>query len=287
METKFRRARWAAPLSFAIMLAATAPSRGADVSAWDKDSHSGLRLIAGSTPRDRGAAVLRAGIELRLDPGWKTYWRYAGDSGLPPKFDLSGSENVQSAKVLWPAPSRFPDGGGGHSIGYFGGVIFPVHIVAQDPAKPVTLRVRASYGVCDTICIPASGNTELLLNGGGASEEALLVAAEAQVPRPAAFGGDGPLAVRSARREREPGQRERVVVDVTAPQDANVSLFAEGPTAQWSLPLPEPLGDATGGSRRFAFDVDGVPPGARIEGALLRLTLIAGEDAIEVTTHIN
>lgn len=286
MNTKSRLLRWAAPLSLAIMLGATVPSRGDDASAWDKDIHSALRLIAGSTPRDRGAAVLRAGIELRLDAGWKTYWRYAGDSGLPPKFDLTGSENVQSATVLWPAPSRFPDGGGGHSIGYTGDVIFPVHIVAQDPAKPVTLRMRASYGVCEKICIPASGNTELLLNGGGASEEASLVAAEARVPRPAALGAEGSLSIRSARRERA-GERERVVVEITAPQGGNVSLFAEGPAPQWSLPLPEPLGDATGGTRSFAFDVDGVPPGTRIEGALLRLTLVAGEDAIEVTTHLD
>ncbi len=286
MTTRFHLLRWAAPLSLAIILGATVQSRGEDVSAWDKDTRSALRLIAGLTSRNGDAVTLRAGIEMQLDPGWKTYWRYAGDSGLPPKFDLSGSENVKSATVLWPAPRRFPDGAGGNSIGYLGGVIFPVHIVAQDPAKPVTLRVKINYGVCEKICVPAEGKAELLLTAGPTSKETALAAAEAQVPKPVAPGGEGPLAIRAAHLKTS-GERRRVIVDVTAPESANVDLFAEGPTPRWSLPLPQPVGDATGRARRFAFDVDGVPPGASILGARLTLTLVAGEQAIEVTTGLD
>ncbi len=275
-----------APLSVVMMLGATVQSRGEDASPWDKDTRSSLRLIAGSTLRDRSAPALRAGIELRLETGWKTYWRYAGDSGLPPKFDFAGSVNVKTATVLWPAPSRFPDGAGGNSIGYTGDVIFPVHVVAQDPGKPVTLRLQASYGVCEKICVPAAGKAELSLTGGPASEEASLAAAEARVPKPVALGTIGPLAIHGTHRDMV-DKRLKVTVEVTAPEGANVNLFAEGPTPQWSLPVPEPLGNATGTARSFAFDVDGVPPGARIEGALLKLTLVAGQEAIEVTAHLD
>jgi hypothetical protein len=41
------------------------------------------------------------------------------------------------------------------------------------------------------------------------------------------------------------------------------------------------------GARRFAFDVEGVPPGASIAGAQIKLTLAAGNDAIEVTGHLD
>jgi hypothetical protein len=34
--------------------------------------------------------------------------------------------------------------------------------------------------------------------------------------------------------------------------------------------------------RRFAFALEGLPPGARAEGAMLRLTAVAGQRAVEV-----
>src|SRR6266542_1702588 len=89
---------------------------------------------------DAPAKVVRAGIEIRLDPGWKTYWRYPGDSGVPPRFGFTRSENVASVSVLWPAPQSFSDGSG-RSIGYKDDVIFPLRIVPRDPAKPVVLRL--------------------------------------------------------------------------------------------------------------------------------------------------
>jgi DsbC/DsbD-like thiol-disulfide interchange protein len=106
------------------------------------------------------------------------------------------------------------------------------------------------------------------------------------VPKTAALGAPGPLAVRSLHRETSP-TRQRVTIDVTAPDGVEVDLFAEGPTPQWSLPLPEPVESGPGGTRRFAFDVDGVPPGESISGAPIKLTLVAGDDAIEVTAHLD
>jgi DsbC/DsbD-like thiol-disulfide interchange protein len=57
-----------------------------------------VRLMAG-TVKD---GALEAGIEIRLAPGWKTYWRYPGDSGIPPRFDWSNSRNVAGATVAFP-----------------------------------------------------------------------------------------------------------------------------------------------------------------------------------------
>jgi DsbC/DsbD-like thiol-disulfide interchange protein len=275
---------WIAPLALAGIVVTTAASRADDASAWDKDQRSALRLIAGST--GNGAPVLRAGIEMQIDPGWKTYWRYAGDSGLPPSFDFSGSENVKSATVLWPAPRRFPDGAGGNSIGYTGTVIFPVHIVPQDAGRPALLRLKAAYGVCEKICVPAGGKAELSVGGGPSGNDDALGDAEVRVPKSTALGEAGPLTIRTVHREASP-TRQRVVVDVTAPDGADIDLFAEGPTAQWSLPLPEPVESGSGGMRRFAFDVDGVPPGEKAQGAQITLTLTTGDDAIEVTTYLD
>src|SRR3979411_2289731 len=101
---------------FAI-LAVAGPARAAADSAWDGDAHAAARLITAAPLRDSVIPTLRAGIEIRLGPGWKTYWRYPGDSGVPPRFDFAGSDNVLRAKVLYPAPHLFTDETG-NSLGY-------------------------------------------------------------------------------------------------------------------------------------------------------------------------
>src|SRR5262245_15026826 len=82
------------------------PAAAEDASPWDGDARSAIRLIAGS----RSGGVIRAGIEMRLKPGWHTYWRYPGDAGMPPRFDFKGSQNIKSVDVHWPAPRRLPEG---------------------------------------------------------------------------------------------------------------------------------------------------------------------------------
>src|SRR4029078_8662181 len=88
----------------------------ADASPWDDDMQSSARLIAAQSRETSGVRLFRAGIEIKLKPGWHTYWRYPGDSGVPPASDFSKSQNVKWATVQYPAPTRFPDGAGGNSI---------------------------------------------------------------------------------------------------------------------------------------------------------------------------
>src|SRR5271163_5124622 len=124
----------------AVAFCLPAGAHAQDASDWDTQPHTAARLIAGSPIKIAGAAFLRAGVEIRLDPGWKTYWRDPGDSGVPPSFDFSGSENVKSVSVEWPAPERFADGAGGNSIGYLDHVILPLRIAAVNTGKPTSLQ---------------------------------------------------------------------------------------------------------------------------------------------------
>jgi DsbC/DsbD-like thiol-disulfide interchange protein len=255
-------------------------ARAADASIWDGDARSAMRLVAGSP----GGAAPRAGIELRLGTGWKTYWRYPGDSGVPPRFDFSKSTNVKSVTVRWPAPHRFTDESGA-SIGYKGGVLLPLDIVPINPGQPVTLRVTLEYAICEKLCVPAAGSAALGL-GAVSSFDAALAAAEVKVPKSAALGDGAPLAIRSVK--REPGTlNPRVIVEVAAPQAAPLDLFAEGPTEDWALPLPEPTAASAPGRRLYSFELDGLPPGATAAGATLRFTLVSGDKAIEVTAVLD
>ncbi len=93
--------------------------------------------------------------------------------------------------MLYPAPSRFPDGAGGSSIGYKGDVILPLHVVPQDSAKPATLRLKLDYAVCEKLCVPAEAKLELDLTGAASANEVTLGAAEARVPMPVQIGDAG------------------------------------------------------------------------------------------------
>ena len=152
--------------------AASSAAIAADVSPWDDDLQSAARLIAARAHNESGGRVFRAGVEIKLKEGWKTYWRYPGDSGVPPVLDFSKSQNVKAVTVLYPAPTRFPDGAGGNSIGYKGDVILPLHVVPQDAGKPVTLDLKLDYAVCEKLCVPAEAKLELLLTGAASANDA-------------------------------------------------------------------------------------------------------------------
>jgi DsbC/DsbD-like thiol-disulfide interchange protein len=265
---------------------AISPSFAVDASPWDEGLQSAARLIAARATGTGAGLIYRSGIEVRLNPGWKTYWRYPGDSGVPPSFDFSKSENIKAVTVLFPAPSRFPDGAGGNSVGYKSGLLLPIHVVPNDPTKPVALRLKLEYAVCEKLCVPADANLELKLIGTQNTNDATVSAAEALVPKVAAIGDSGVPAIRSVHREAGAG-KPKIVADVAAPAGVSAILFAEGPNAKWALPLPEPVPGAPAGLQRFAFDLDGLPPGESGAGAILRLTAVAGDKAIEAVFRLD
>ena len=79
----------------------------------------------------------------------------------------------------------------------------------------------------------------------------------------------------------------RIFVDVTAPAGTSVDLFAEGPAPDWALPVPSLIAGAPAGQQRFAFELDGLPPNTKADGATLRLTAVAGEQAVEVPYRLD
>ena len=106
------------------------------------------------------------------------------------------------------------------------------------------------------------------------------------MPQPRALGASDPLAIKAVTRE-DGGKLPRILVDVAAPSGAKVELFAEGPTPDWALPVPETVDGAPAGLQRFAFALDGLPPGATAKGAEIRLTAVAGMQAIETSYRLD
>ena len=155
---------------------------------------------------------------------------------------------------------------GGVSIGYARDVILPLHVVPQDPGKPVTLKLKLDYAICEKMCVPAEAKAELTLTSGrgfaGCGADRRRGAA---CRKHAQALGEGQALADPLGPARDRAKGPRVVVDVAAPTGA-VDLFAEGPTPQWALPVPAPVDGAPDGIKRFAFDLDGAPPGAELRG---------------------
>ncbi|MCG6207306.1 cytochrome C biogenesis protein [Rhodopseudomonas sp. HC1] len=266
-------------LAAVLAVFAVGTARADDSSPWVSDSHSAVRLLAGS----RSGAVLLGGIAFQLQPGWKTYWRSPGDSGVPPRFDFAKSDNVEAVTILWPAPTAFPDGAGGISLGYKSNVVLPLRIVAKNADKPVTLRAEISYAVCEKLCVPVEASPELTFTSVASTQDSALAAAIDTVPVPANVGDPNPITIRDVVMR---GDTE-VWVDVVAPPASQVSLFVEGPTPDWALPIPKRAPNAPEGVQRFTFALEGLPPGAHAEGAALRFTLVGPDKSYEFNVNLN
>lgn len=155
------------------------------VAAQAMDAVTSARLLSGWRMAD---GTHMAALELRLAPGWKTYWRAPGDIGIPPRFDWRGSQNLAGVEVEWPAPERIEQGGM-TSIGYHGAVTLPLHVLARAPGRDVALDGTVEIGVCRDVCIPMTLKLSGKLPANGTTRDGRIAAALASRPLSGAEAG--------------------------------------------------------------------------------------------------
>ncbi|MDB2584475.1 protein-disulfide reductase DsbD family protein, partial [Alphaproteobacteria bacterium] len=63
-------------------------------------------LLPGYKPNNNKNEYL-LGLEVKLSPKWKIYWRNPGDAGLPPEISWKNTKNVSAVNLLFPTPQRF------------------------------------------------------------------------------------------------------------------------------------------------------------------------------------
>src|ERR1700691_1263173 len=236
------KAAFAAALAL-LVTGAAAPAADSFSTDWAHGAKSQARLIA--------AGEGLAGFEIALAPGAITYWRDPGDSGLPPTLDFSGSENVASVEIKFPAPKRIKEADGGEAFGYDGAVIFPLRVKPRDPANPVRLALNADFAVCEKVCLPAKARLSLTLPAAPDSPYAGAVGADSW--RFCAPHEEGP------------------------PRD----LFVEPPEGWWLKVAPDA---SEKGEDCFKLTLGDKPTDAALPVAL-RLTLTGGAGAVETTVQ--
>lgn len=116
-----------------------------------------------------------AAMRVRLAPGWKTYWRAPGDTGIPPQFDWANSRNIESVDFHWPIPETY-DVNGFRTIGYAGELVLPIEIAPLDKTGPISVRANVQAGVCREVCVPMSASISAELPVHGVRDKKILAA---------------------------------------------------------------------------------------------------------------
>ena len=275
-------------LALCIKPAASAPSASEGAaSEWVRTDQTQVRLVSAVTAVGE-AATLRLGLQFKLEPGWKIYWRSPGDAGLPPKADWAGSRNLGPVTVRWPAPERF-ELFGLDTFGYSDEVVLPVDAQVAERGQPVALRMALDYLVCEKICIPYQTSLKLDLPAGPAvpSEYAHLI--DRYVARVPGDGRGAGLAIERA--TWDSGGEPAIMVTARASEPfAHPDVFVEGPvTAGVGFGKPD-VSLSDGGKlamlrlpARFEDKAAAQKAGPFV-GAPVTLTLVDGSRAMEART---
>ena len=164
--------------------------------------HIEVELIAATTNVQPGTP-LKVGLRLLPDPGWHTYWKNPGDSGLPTEIHWILPDGASAGDIEWPYPGAMPMG---HLInyGYKDEHLLPVtiEVPADQPLdQDFIIQADAEWLVCEEICIPGDATLRLSLPvvdqtpAVNSSHQALFHWAERRQPQPvdwpASFSTDG------------------------------------------------------------------------------------------------
>ena len=266
------RERVAAALALSVALAATSIAVAQPV----QTAHVSAELVAANDALVPGTTTTVA-LRLAIAPGWHTYWRNPGESGLPTTLEWRLPDGYAAGAIEWPAPRALP-AGPLMNYGYEGDVLHlvPLKVPANaNVGTTATLAARADWLVCKETCIPEGADLTLTLPVAAQAAPdtrwgARIAAVRDALPRPAPAAwnaqatASGPTLALSVAAGGEPQQRvtffsdaERVI-EPSAPQ----SVARRGDVIDVKLPVSHEL--APGLARLHG--VLTAEPGFRIDG---------------------
>jgi DsbC/DsbD-like thiol-disulfide interchange protein len=103
-----------------------------------------------------------AALQVKLAPGWHTYWRAPGAAGIPPQFDWSGSRNISGVQFHWPIPDIYVQNDMPF-LGYETELILPIEFTASDTGN-IVVKGEITMGVCEDVCMPYTTTFQGTLN---------------------------------------------------------------------------------------------------------------------------
>ena len=248
-------------------------------------AHAPQGVPAGQAPDAAAGQPVWVGLQITHAPEWHTYWKNAGDSGMPTELQWTLPPGVMAGDIAWPLPKKIPIG---HlaNYGYEGTVLLPVPLIITPEYKPGVLadaldvKLKATWLVCRKECIPQDG--EFALKIPLRSSTALNGAAfdAALKSQPADVAGAHQVAL------KDDGKRLAVRV-AGLPVDVRgqpLELFPESPGVVVTAATPAKPGEPVG-ARSWSQHWDGdvwtadvpVSPERADSPEKMTLVLVAGE----------
>ncbi len=155
----------------------------------DKQSKEVKAELIARTQEAIPGSVLEVGVLLNHEPGWHTFWKSTGDTGLPTTIKWELPENWVAGEILWPVPKIFRLGTL-VNYGYDGQTLLPVQISIPNTAKvgeEVTIKAEVRWLMCSDQCIPGGADLSLQLLVGNnllpTEKVSLFEEAEAKYPK--------------------------------------------------------------------------------------------------------
>ncbi|MGJ7571702.1 protein-disulfide reductase DsbD family protein [Variovorax sp. RB2P76] len=156
--------------------------------------HVRAELIAHAPDGVAPGAPVWVGLQITHQPEWHTYWKNAGDSGLPTEMTWTLPPGVSTGEIAWPVPEKIAVGSLAN-YGYENTVLLPVPLEVSTLYKPpvalgatpaMDIQLKASWLVCRKECIPEEGtfSLSLPLQGSTALHKADFDTAAAAQPQP-------------------------------------------------------------------------------------------------------
>jgi len=244
-------------------------------SEWFQTDGARLRLIA--LPSADGKTI-DAGLQIELQPGWKTYWKAPGASGLPPQISFVGSQNIAATSISYPLPTTF---GTGRDLtaGYTSTVTLPIRIEPLFAGRAVSVKGSGFLGVCEDICVPVPFEVQLDIDGKGISKRdtaSALLFARSSVP---------PTEQADISITKTLQEGDHLLVEAIVPAGtASATLFPDGPS-DWYLG-PIHASSIKGTTAIFRVPIDQRPKGATVSGTKMTMTLRAGGRGVEQAVTI-
>ena len=161
------------------------------VSSLSAQVHQGKALVKASLVADTSTIVpgktFEVGILLEIEKGWHTYWLNPGDAGIPFAIQWTLPPGFEAGAIQWPLPQRLIEPGDLEAFAYKNKTLLIVSIKAPDQITETSfdLRGKASWLVCEEICVPGDAEVSLSLPVASTSEpanEALFAEFRAQLP---------------------------------------------------------------------------------------------------------
>jgi thiol:disulfide interchange protein DsbD len=128
--------------------------------------HTQAKLILSADTAKPGDTIF-AGVDLKMDAGWHTYWKNPGDAGSPTKIEWQLPPGISVGEIQWPLPEKIPPAEV-TTYGYENEVVLivPLKIETDFPTGQIDLKAKVSWLECKESCIPADANVAAKINIG-------------------------------------------------------------------------------------------------------------------------